>query len=211
MDTSIDPDDVVVRRRTGSAGLVRALDAIAAPVSLGMAVISAAGVVLIMMIMVLDVVMRTSTGASIRGAYEIIVTILVVVVFMGAPYAERSGANVKVTILTDRLRGSSKRVVHSLASVIILGISGWLAIAVIGDAQASFASNEMTLGVVSFPMWPAKAAIAVGLTFLAVEATINVVRSIAGASDGLVADAADALSSSSESASTMGEVQRNGR
>ena len=69
----------------------------------------------------------------------------------------------------------------------------------------------MTLGVVSFPMWPAKAAIAVGLTFLAVEATINVVRSIAGASDGLVANAADALSSSSESASTMGEVQRNGR
>lgn len=171
--------------RIGASSVVRVLDAVARPISISMAVISAAGVVAIMALMIADVLMRTITGASIRGAYEIIVTVLVVVIFMGAPYGERSGANVRVTILTDRLKGVAKRMMHMLSSLIILAITTWIAIAVIGEAQSSFESNEMTLGVVSFPLWPAKAAMAVGLTFLAVEALINVLRSAAGENTGL--------------------------
>lgn len=160
---------------------MRRADRIVGLVSAVLAVVAALCTLAMMLVMVADVVARTTTGGSIPGAYEVTTTLLVMVVFLGIGYAERSGTNVRVSLATDRLPSRVAQAMRVLGGVVSLVVIVWFAYATWDAFSTSVERGEFSQGIVDFPLWPAKLVIAVGYTVLSLEVLLGIWRHITGA------------------------------
>lgn len=139
---------------------------------------------LIMVLMAVDVGYRNLFNQSIAGTFEVVEVALVLAVFLGMATAERSGAAVRVTLFTAMLPPRGAAVVRLIGLLVSLGIVVWFAYASIDKALHSFAIGEYKRGIISFPMWPGRAVIALGFSMLALELTVGVLRRLIALSDG---------------------------
>ena len=143
-----------------------------------LAMLAAACGAFVMMLISLDVFNRVVTGRSIRGAFEAVELLLVLIVFLGIAYAERSGAHVRVRLLTTKLAPTFAEVTRLFGNLVALGIVAWMAYESGFAAQRSVATGEFRMGLVAFPIWPGRIAVAIGLTLLTVEFGLTVARSV---------------------------------
>jgi len=143
-----------------------------------LAIMAASCGAIIMLLMSLDVFNRLVTGGSIRGAFETVETLVVLMVFLGIAYAERSDAHVRVRLLTGRLPRSIGEVVRLFGNTAALSIVMWMAYATTQVAQLSVATGEFRMGLVNFPVWPARIAVAVGFWLLTLELALTTVRTL---------------------------------
>lgn len=136
--------------------------------------LSGIGIALLALPTVVDVFYRKTFGPSVPGVVEISEVALVCVIILGMAAALRDGDHVATPILTDRLpeRLGAALQVAGLVLVAIL-----LAIMVVGTFRAaviSFNIQEYRMGLIQVPVWPAKAAIPLGLAALLIEVIIQV-------------------------------------
>lgn len=154
------------------------VDGIVKRVSSTCALLAAACGAGVMILMSLDVFNRLFTGQSIRGAFEMVETLMVFLVFLGIAHAERTDAHVRVRLVTGRLPPMAAEITRSFGNAMALGIVVWMAWATTGVAQSSVARGEFRMGLVNFPIWPARIVVAVGLWLLSVELLLTVSKSI---------------------------------
>lgn len=158
---------------------VHLLDQTAGRLSKSLAVLSAVGVIGILVTMVLNVGLRASGSGSIHGSYELIETGVVAVTFLGLPLAERTRANVRIDLVTNRMNrawaGRSRKVAGTLALVVtlLLAVASWQAF------DHSLTTNEVRQGIVTFPLWPARLAVAVGFSALSLELLCTLFKRLA--------------------------------
>lgn len=148
--------------------LVR-LDGGLARVTSTLAGASVAFTILLMGVMLADVVTRTLTGGSLTGSLEVSETLLVAIVFCGIAYAERSGDNVRVRLLGGRIGRHPEAVLRALGTLVAIVVTVWLAWASVLEAVHSLNINEYQLGLVQYPLWPARMIIAVGFMLISLE------------------------------------------
>lgn len=110
---------------------------------------------------------RWLTGQQIDGSGELLVILLPITVFLALPAAERAGANVRSTALTDRLPRRASRVVSGVGLLVSAAMAGLLFAATIGKAVEATGDREALVGVRTLPVWPSRIAIAVGLGLFA--------------------------------------------
>jgi TRAP-type C4-dicarboxylate transport system permease small subunit len=115
-----------------------------------------------------EVILRGATGESIRGLFEIAELGLVMVVFLGFSQAEVDGTHVRVTLLTDRLSPATARRLRGVALLVCAVFLAWMGWELIQRAIESFETGEFRTGLLSFPVWPSRAFIALGVSFLAI-------------------------------------------
>jgi TRAP-type C4-dicarboxylate transport system permease small subunit len=156
---------------------VQRIDAVVRRLSAALALVAAICGAFVMLLMSLDVINRMATGGSIRGAFEAVEMLLVLMVFLGIAYAERSGAHVRVRLMTAKMPPMVAEVTRLLGNLVALGIVAWMAYETVILAQRSVATGEFRMGLVSFPIWPGRVAVAVGLTLLTLELALTVGRS----------------------------------
>ncbi|MEE2060451.1 TRAP transporter small permease subunit [Rhodococcus artemisiae] len=142
------------------------LDTVMKRISRVLAYIAALCTMAIMVVIILDLAFRTITGRSLVGAFEVVVMLVVCVVFLGLPYAERSGTAVRVTLLTDRLGARSANVVRLVAMAFALIVTCWFTWASYGSLGSSVSGHEYMAGLVKFPTWPMRIMISIGFTIL---------------------------------------------
>jgi TRAP-type C4-dicarboxylate transport system permease small subunit len=133
------------------------------------AVISALGIIMMMLIMIADVVARTQANRPISGAYETVEALLVLIVFLGLANTERSGQTVRVTAFTGLLPPAVAEVARRIGRLAALLVGLWLAYAAALAAQTSFERGEFNRGLIDFPIWPAKAIVLLGLLLLSLQ------------------------------------------
>lgn len=152
------------------------MDRVATMIATPLGVLASISTIVMMLGISTDVAYRNLAGESIPGVLELSETALVATIFFGLAYAGTSNAHVAVDLLTSRLPEAAARVCLLVAWLLACVILGWLAYATFERAMTSFGQNETRMGLVNWPLWPARWFIVVGFVALAVVAVVNVVR-----------------------------------
>ena len=125
----------------------------------------------------------TFIGQPIPGALELAELLMVLVVFLALPDAEKYGKQIRIDLLTSRMPKSVSEALALLGAVLsaaFYAAMAWQAWRLFND---SWAIREHTAGLVKFPVFPAKALFAVGVTLVAVVAAHNVLRRLRNRGD----------------------------
>lgn len=125
-------------------------------------------VVLLMLLSVFDVGMRQVGSQGVTGTIEWTEVVLVIMVFAGMAPAESSGAHIRTPLVTNRLPDKWAHGVRAAAQVMAAAYVAWLANQAFLEAKVAIDINELKIGVVEVPVWPAKLGIGIGLVALCV-------------------------------------------
>lgn len=107
------------------------------------------------------------------GANEFIATMMVVAIFLGVPLAQQRRGHIQVDLVTRRLPAGLRRVCAvlqwSLSLAMFAGIAwfGWKTTA------HAFSVGEFAAGSYNLPLWPARLALAVGATMMALQCLLD--------------------------------------
>lgn len=124
----------------------------------------------------LDVIVRAVTGSPISGVFEFTELALVMMVFLGAGWAQREDAHIRVTVLVDKLPKTARTRVMGVAWAIgALGLL-MLAIPATNEAIYSISIREFRWGYVKIPIWWTKASLATGLWFACIQMAIQSIQ-----------------------------------
>lgn len=124
----------------------------------------------------LDVIVRALTGSPISGVFEFSELALVMMVFLGAGWAQRDDAHIRVTILTERLSAPARARVVGVAWMIGALALLLLAIPATNEAIYSVSIREFRWGYVKIPIWWTKASLAAGLWFACIQMAIQSIQ-----------------------------------
>ncbi|GAB3618288.1 hypothetical protein GCM10027416_28450 [Okibacterium endophyticum] len=145
-----------------------------------LAILSALSIVVLMLAITADVIARYASEASIPGLLELAESSLVVAVFFGLAWAGVQGEHVAVTLLADRLGERTNRVFDIVVWALATAFLVWFLCAVVERAISSTRAGEQRFGLMQWPLYPLRWAIAIGIGAFLIVAIANLVRSIAG-------------------------------
>lgn len=141
---------------------------------------SSFAVIAITITIVVDVGGRYLFLQPLDGGSEFAVGALIVVVYLGLAPAQRRGDNFQVYLLVRLLPPSVQHalgILWRLIVVVVIGILAWLTA---GEAVHSTAMGESSFGVIAFPIWPSRIVLALGLSILALQLAVELVRMVRG-------------------------------
>ena len=136
-------------------------------------------VVLIFIMMVsitVDVGLRFLAGAPITGVVELNRTLLVVVVFFTLGYAQARKQHINVEFLVNKLSEKRKILVISLGTLLALVIMAMITYGSISAAYTSTVEGEHEVGLLNYPVWPGRIALAFGLFTLCLQYVVGIIN-----------------------------------
>lgn len=148
------------------------VDRVAGAVSVATSVVSTLAVLWLIAVTVAHVVLRWVGHSGISGVVELSALVVVAMIFLGMPMAQREGAHVSVQMVTQRLPQHVRRVLGVIAALVSAVFAGWICWASYEEAVKAQEVGQRLAGVVQVEVWPAKAAITIGLFGLVLE-TVN--------------------------------------
>ena len=144
------------------------------------ALLSGIAMLLMMSAGALDIVTTNLFSRPIATAFEFTEAMMVVVVFFALALAQARKSHIRVEVIYERMPRIWQRIVdviQFLLSAIFFGLItfyAWKA-AAIGFAQGEYAS-----GIVNFPLWPARVAMAVGGTLMTLQCLVDLAGCLFG-------------------------------
>ena len=140
------------------------------------ALIGASLIVGMMVLIVSSGFSRLLFGKSLLGSIEISEVLMVGIVYFGLAQAQQQKLNVRTELVTSRFPRKAQCLFSLLG--LLTGLS--IMIVVLGytaeGAYSSFLIRETRFGVMSFPVWPAKAIVPLGSFFLCLQLLIDLVK-----------------------------------
>ncbi len=144
------------------------------------ALLSGIAMLLMMAAGALDIVTTNLLSWPIAAAFEFTEAMMVVVVFFALALAQARKSHIRVEVIYERMPRICQRIVdviQFLLSGVFFGLItyfGWKA-AAIGFAQGEYAS-----GIINFPLWPARVAMAVGGTLMTLQCLVDLAGCLLG-------------------------------
>lgn len=138
------------------------------------AFVAGIGVLVMMTVGAFDVVLTHFFNRPIPGAFEITEAMMVGSIFLAVAMAQRERKHIRVEFLVDRLpprgRACFDLLAHLLSGFVFTLIAwyGWRA------GIKSFNLGEFSSGLLKFPVWPARLALAVGSSLMVVQCLIDI-------------------------------------
>jgi TRAP-type C4-dicarboxylate transport system permease small subunit len=86
--------------------------------------------------------------------------------FMGLAYAWRTGAHIRMELIVDRLQGYAKRVVETLALIVMLFAVVYMTWHTAEMTILSWQMNDVSQGLLPIPLWMPQSAMALGSAVL---------------------------------------------
>lgn len=109
-----------------------------------------------------DVISTALLHQPIPGVYEATEALMVLVIFLSLGYLQLGNGNIAVDILTSHLRGTARVVQVAAAEILAVVFFSLLAWQAWVMAVESWSIDEYSAGLVRFPLYPAKFALALG-------------------------------------------------
>lgn len=116
-----------------------------------------------------DVLFRATLGHPVRGIVEYALTALILLAFLPMGRAQISGDHVSFDLFASRLPRRWRGAFVRTGLVVGAALLGSMAWASSSAAWAALQSGEARIGVVGTPMWPARAAVALGFWGLSAQ------------------------------------------
>lgn len=146
----------------------------------GLGIVATLATLVMMISIAIDVVFRAFYDRSFPGVLEISETALVTAVFLGLAYTGVTNSHIAVDLLTERLPKSVLRWVLATSWALSTGFLVWILYATTERAISSFGYGETRMGLVAWPIWPARWIIVAGLAAMLLVAAANLVRTLRG-------------------------------
>lgn len=137
-------------------------------------------IIFVMMLMVTaDVVMRYVFNSPIQGTYELAQFCLVGVVFFSIAYVQSEKGHIKIDIATQWMSPKGQTALDIFSY--ILGIAFFAIVFWQGGKLAwnAWVIQDHTMGLVEFPLWPAKFLVPFGAGLICLQIFSNLVHDIA--------------------------------
>lgn len=126
-------------------------------------------IVPMMLTIFMDAVLRGLFNTAVVGVIELNSLLLVAMVYMGLAGAQASAGNFRVTLLSDRLGSRGRYVLIGFGYLLLLAVLLALLWFCLGAAIYSYTRDEVSYGLIDFPLWPSRAIICIGLALLLVQ------------------------------------------
>ena len=140
-------------------------------------VVAAVATFAMMALVVANAGSRYLLNAPVPGAFEIVQSLLTVMVFLSLALTQARGGHIRVTLLTRRLTPAGARLASVAAFALGAGFFAWCALGAWGFAWQSFQVNEQEWGVIRYPLWPVKFVVFAGLVLLSLQFLLDALAS----------------------------------
>lgn len=125
---------------------------------------------LLSFLVVADVVGRTIFSAPVKGTPEIVSMSIVIICFLQASYAIRSGGMLRVDLLPELLPPRLRELVAAAGCLLGLAFFGVIVYGGLDPLQHAWSSNEYEgEGALRVPVWPARLAVILGAALAALD------------------------------------------
>jgi TRAP-type C4-dicarboxylate transport system permease small subunit len=127
-----------------------------------------------------DVWGRFLFNHPLHGTFELSELLMVAVVFLSLASCQAQDRHMRVDFLFTIVSKRVRAVVESITCVcgiVVCGLLGWFSI---GPAWYSWTIREVTWGIISFPVYPAKFVVVVGAGLLGVQLILDLAGIIMG-------------------------------
>jgi len=138
--------------------------------------LSAVIVAVMMLLTATDVFLRYGLNRPIQDSFELSQFMMAGLVFLGIPYIQSIKGHVSVEFLTSRLSPTAREILK------IFGYLFGLFIYVIVTRQSAlfaldaWKTNDYTMGVVHYPLWPAKSTVPMGSGILCIRLILDIIH-----------------------------------
>ena len=154
--------------------------AISDRVSVAVGALSALLLVAIAAMILSEIVARAAFNISLSFAWEYSSYCMAVAIFCGASYALRTGAHVRVSLLTANVSPRLARGIDIAATVAGLAITVFIAVAMTEMAVGSWAGGSRSATSVATPLVVPQGGIAFGCALFALQLAARLVRLLIG-------------------------------
>lgn len=153
---------------------LRSIDRVIGRISLVSSLIGAGLIALMCFLIVADIIGRTF-GSPIVGTIELVRLSIVLVAFLTIPYAMRTGAHVRSTILLDRLAQRPRFAVEVVFAVIGAAVFAYIARSSWDHMVFALRTGEFEGdGALRVPVWPGKIGIVFGSILMSIECLLSI-------------------------------------
>lgn len=166
-------------RRTARTAL-RMVDRLMAPVTVGAAFIGMVALLAIMCLTLANVILRAVANGSVADAVEGSQALLILSVFLGFGIAQRRNTHVATGLLTLRAPPRIATALRAIGMVATMVFGVWFAIAAVKEANYSLSSHESIGGEITFPAWPARVCVIIGVVLLVLETLVKLTKLLSG-------------------------------
>lgn len=144
----------------------------------GLMVLVTAAVVASMLLGTADVVGTQVFNRPVPGATEAISSLLVIIVYGALSHVQRQRSHIRMEMLYASAGPRARAVMDLVAHLIALGFFGLMLRQTTLDAAWSWSIKQTEVGLIRFPVYPFKAALAVGLAVLLVQLVADVLLDV---------------------------------
>ncbi|WP_158234146.1 TRAP transporter small permease subunit [Oceaniglobus indicus] len=131
----------------------------------------------VMGLIIVDLVSR-ALGTPIYGVSESAMFVMIAIVYLGLPYAEKMKAHVRVELVLDALPGRLSAIVDLAMYLLVVGTMLVVFYAVVINAWGSYGSRQAIAGPTPLVVWPVKFVMVAGLLLYVVQIVINVGQAV---------------------------------
>lgn len=128
-----------------------------------------------------EIVCRNVLNISLTFAWDYSAYMMAGAIFCGAAFTLRTGGHVRVSLLTHNVPPSISKVIDFAATVFALGITSFASYALILFAWQSFTTGRTSSTIDATPLVYPQGIIAFGVTLLALQFLVRLIRLITGA------------------------------
>ncbi len=131
---------------------------------------------IIMFAINLDVSGRIFFNQPVYGTLGLIRTLLVFLIFLSIGFAQVRKAHIRVGFLIKRMKPDTRQMVIILGLIYDFVIIAMLSYGGFKVAYKSFVTREAMSGIINFPVWPGRYAVAVGLLLLLAQYPVDIIN-----------------------------------
>jgi TRAP-type C4-dicarboxylate transport system permease small subunit len=142
------------------------------------ALIAGIGVFVMMLVGAVDVVATQFFNRPVPGAFEITETMMVACIFFGLAMAQERRQHIRVELVTQTLPSAAQTALDAVADIASSCFFLLIAWYGVNEALKSVMILEFTSGIVSFPVWPSKLALALGSVLMVAQCLLDAASSI---------------------------------
>lgn len=155
-------------------GLRRAVERLAT----AMLLLGGMGMLAAMFLGTADVVGTQFVGWPVPGTLELTESMMVLIVFGALAYTQIRRGHIRVELLYARVGPRARAAMDALGHVAALLFFGLLLWQAVGEAILSWRIGEATVGLVRFPLYPARWTFVVGTGLLLAQLTLDFVLEV---------------------------------
>jgi TRAP-type C4-dicarboxylate transport system permease small subunit len=153
-------------------------DSIVMHISKILASVSAVTLFIMMLISVIDVTGRYFFLRPLNGAFELVSMTLVISATLGVGYCELLKGQIRITVITDMMKGKTKELFNILAYIISIAAVGLVSWQALLRVEEYFGAPRGVSDNLAIPYWPFMAFMFVGFAWITVILIIELVKSV---------------------------------